>query len=288
MSRPVVVNEVRFDKSNVKETRVLTKVRNISLFHLIHSCRTSTNHQLLYSHVSIPFVYSCDALRQLERTLTIVGYVVAFVFACFGIILATDAYLCQKQGKADGVMRAADIKLTSSGEVDLTLRVSTNAWFQSRFHEITLDAMNCAIYIDTPRGRRLMLSDASMAQAQSIVLKPKPWWSALDRSNFRGYDAPAYSVEGTVALARVNFASLGDLLIEALVEPWSGTHKLGADCVIDAKVALFSVPSWAVPVTQYKVGADREFNLTHPVAPNSTSSDKNDPRTNCNGVPWTR
>ena len=208
----------------------------------------------------------------------IVGYVVAFLLVFSGLIVAVDAYLCQIQGKANGTLRAADINLASTGDIDLTLRVSTNVWFQSRLHEVTMDAVDCAIYIDTPKGRRLTLSDASMmSQSESIVLKPKPLWSALDRSDFTGHDRPEYSVEGTVALARVNFAALGELLLEALVEPWTGTHRLGADCLIDAKVALFSIPSWSIPAKQYKISARREFNMTHPIATNATrSSDSSD------------
>lgn len=204
--------------------------------------------------------------------MTIVGYFMVFVLAFVGIVVAVDAYLCQTQSKVNGVMRTADIKLSSSGDVDLTLRMRTNAWFQSRLHTVTMDAVNCALHIDTPSGRRLELSDASLAQSEPIVLKPKSLWAPLAGKNtFGGYDALEYSVEGTVAFARVNFAALCELLVDVLVEPWTGTHKLGADCVIDGTLMLFSVPSLAVPMKQYKVGADREFNLTHPTTTSSST-----------------
>ncbi len=61
MSRPVVVNEVRVDESNVKETRVLTKVRNVSIFHLtiLVVLPQTTNSFVLMLDPLCLFVMSC-------------------------------------------------------------------------------------------------------------------------------------------------------------------------------------------------------------------------------------
>ena len=211
-------------------------------------------------------------MRQVERAVTTLGYLMAFVSAIVVVAVGADAYLCHTKGEASGVMRAANINLSGTGDIDLTLGLSINAWFQSRLHTATVDAVNCAMHIDTPNGRRLQLSDASMVQSEPITLQPKPWWASLDGTRFEGFDAPQYDVEGTVALSRVNFASIGQLLVDALVEPWSGTHTLGADCTVDASVMLFGVPALAVSVKQHQLSAHREFNLTHPAAAATESS----------------
>lgn len=205
--------------------------------------------------------------------MTIAGYLTAFVLVAFFVTVAMDAYLCQAQGVASGVMRDTNINLASSGDADMTLQLKLYAYFQSRLHTVTVDAGNCAMHIDTSDGRRMNLMDASMVQSGPMVLAPRPLWSSFDgKAMFAGYASPKYYVEGTVALSRVNFASVGDLLLEALVKPQTGSQTLGADCAVDVSLRLFGVPSWSVSMKQYKLSAHREFSMPHATTAESSAA----------------
>ena len=176
-----------------------------------------------------------------------------------------DAYACYSQGKFDGNIRIANIDLTSTGDVDLTMELTADAWLQSRLHTMRVDVAGCTVKVDTPSGRHLEMVHAT--NSLPLTIKPKSLWSAWDGSAFEGHDAPAYSVNGVITLSHVNFTSVGTMLMDAIVVPPTDTpHSLVVECVIDGAVELFSVPTMGVPLKKYVYTTRKDFHIDPPMA----------------------
>ena len=216
-------------------------------------------------------------LFQMERVGIVSSYVALLAMVVFVVFTLLDAYACYSHGKFDGIIRIANVDLTSSGEVDLTLDLTADAWLQSRLHTMKIDVAGCTVKIDTPSGRHLEMLQAT--NSLPLTIKPKSLWSAWDGSTFEGHDAPTYSVHGMIAFSHVNFTSVGTMLMDAVVvPPTDAPHTLVVDCVIDGAIELFSVPAMSVSLNKYVYTTRKDFHLDPPTADGTNGAATTDHR----------
>ena len=213
----------------------------------------------------------------MERMGIVSSYIAFFAMVVFVVFTLLDAYECYSHGKFDGKIRIADLDLTSSGEVDMTLDVTADAWLQSRLHTMKVDVAGCTVKIDTPSGRHLEMLQAT--NSLPLTIKPKSLWSAWDGSTFEGHDAPTYSVNGMIALSHVNFTSVGTMLMDAVVvPPADAPHTLVVECVISGAIELFSVPAMSVSLNKYVYTTRKDFHLDPPTTNGTNGATASDHR----------
>ena len=107
----------------------------------------------------------------MERVGIVSCYIALFAMVVFVVFTLLDAYECYSHGKFDGNIRIANIDLTSSGETDMSMDLTFNAWLQSRLHTMKIDAIDCISHIDTPSKRHLKMFQTKAML--SLAVKPK-------------------------------------------------------------------------------------------------------------------
>ena len=222
------------------------------------SYSTVTLNQQLMTLFVVPYSFS-----QMERIGIVSGYFAIFVMLIIAVFVIFDGYECYSHGMFDGNIRIANIDLTSSGETDMSMDLTFNAWLQSRLHTMKIDAVNCISHIDTPSKLHLKMFDTTAML--SLAVKPKSLWSAWDGSTFRGHDAPIYSVNGRIAISHVSFINLRMMLTnDTMNVPSNNTHTLITECAIDGALQLFSVPMMSISIKKYALTNHKHFSFDQP------------------------
>ena len=191
------------------------------------------------------------------------SYFAIFAMLIIAVFVLLDAYECYSHGVFHGVIRIANMDLTSTGEVDLSVDVTANAWLQTRLHTVKIDAVDCLLHVDTPSGLHLHVFHTTTSLS-SLAIQPKSLWSAWDGSIFGGHDDPIYSVDGRIAISHVNFVNLGMMLTDTASVPSNNTHTLNTECTIDGVLELFSIPAMSVPMKKYTLSNHKSFSLNQP------------------------
>ena len=199
----------------------------------------------------------------MERIGTVSSYFAIFAMLIIAVFVLLDAYECYSHGVFHGVIRIANIGLTSTGEIDLSVDVTANAWLQTRLHTVKIDAVDCLVHVDTPSGLHLHVFHTTTSLS-SLAIQPKSLWSAWDGSIFGGHDDPIYSVDGRIAISHVNFINVGMMLTDTASVPSNNTHTLITECTIDGVLKLFSIPAMSVSMKKYTLSSHKSFSLNQP------------------------
>ena len=191
------------------------------------------------------------------------SYFVIFAMLIIVVFVIFDAYECYSHGMFHGFLRIANIDLTSSGEVDLSVDVTANAWLQTRLHTAKIDAVDCISHVDTLSGLHLNLFHTTTSLSL-LAVKPKSLWSTWDGSIFGGHDDQKYSVDGRIAISHVNFINLGMVLTDTASIPSNNNHTLITECTIDGVLELFSIPAMSISMKKYALSSHKDFSLNQP------------------------
>ena len=200
----------------------------------------------------------------MERVGIISGYFAIFAMLIIAVFVILDGYECYSHGMFHGVIQIANVDLTSSGETDLSMDLTFNAWLQSRLHTMKISAVDCISHVDTPSGLHLKMFDTTAML--SLAVKPKSLWSAWDGSTFGGHEGdPIYLVNGRVAISHVNFTNLRKMLTnDTMSIPSDNTHTLITECAIDGVLQLFSVPAMSISIKKYAFTSHKHFSFDQP------------------------
>ena len=195
----------------------------------------------------------------MERIGIVSSYFAIFAMLIIVVFVILDAYECYSHGVFHGVIRIANMDLTSTGENDLSVDVTANAWLQTRLHTVKLNAIDCLLHVDTPSGLHLHVFHTTTSLS-SLAVKPKSLWSTWDGSIFGGHDDPIYSVDGRISISHVNFNNWGMML----TDPSNNNHTLITECTIDGVLELFSIPAMSISMKKYTLTNHKDFSLNQP------------------------